>query len=112
MRLFLKSNRVMETDDRIIAILAHLRRGVADIYAQRKLDKLDEETKTQDWEEFVWKIKTMFSDKMKAADVKWKIEIFKQGRKNTANFIIEFNTMAMKTDIDELHVIFLLKKNV
>ena len=48
MRLFLKSNRVMETDDRIIAILAHLRRGVADIYAQRKLDKLDEETKTQD----------------------------------------------------------------
>ena len=70
MRLFLKSNRVMETDDRIIAILAHLRRGVADIYAQRKLDKLDEETKTQDWEEFVWKIKTMFSDKMKAADVK------------------------------------------
>ena len=54
----------------------------------------------------------MFSNKMKAADVKWKIEIFKQGRKNTANFIIEFNTMAMKTDIDELHAIFLLKKNV
>ena len=102
----------MKTDDRIIAILAHLRRGVADIYAQRKLDELDEKTKTQDWEEFVWKIKTMFSDKMKAADVKWKIEIFKQGRKNTANFIIEFNTMAMKTDIDELHAIFLLKKNV
>jgi len=33
-RLFLKSNRVIETDDRITAILAHLRGGVAGIYAQ------------------------------------------------------------------------------
>jgi len=45
MRLFLKSNRVMETNDRIIAILACLRGGVVDIYAQRKLDELDEETR-------------------------------------------------------------------
>jgi len=46
MRLFLKSNRVMETDDRITAILACLRGGVAGIYAQKKLDKLDEELET------------------------------------------------------------------
>jgi len=52
-RLFLKSNRVMETDDRITAILAYLRGGVAGIYAQRKLNKLDKETRTQDWEDFV-----------------------------------------------------------
>ena len=32
-RLFLKSNRVNGTDDRITAILAHLRGGVAGIYA-------------------------------------------------------------------------------
>jgi len=43
----------METDDRIMAILAHLRGGVAGIYAQRKLNELDEETGTQDWEDFV-----------------------------------------------------------
>ena len=48
MRLFLKSNRVMETNDRITAILARLRRGVVGIYIQKKLDKLDEETRTQD----------------------------------------------------------------
>ena len=42
--MFLKSNRVIETDDRIMAILAHLREGVVDIYVQRKLDELDEET--------------------------------------------------------------------
>ena len=52
-RLFLKSNRIMKTDDRIIVILVHLRRSVAGIYAQRKLDKLDKETGTQDWEDFV-----------------------------------------------------------
>ena len=39
-RLLLKSNRIM-------AILARLRGGVAGIYAQRKLDELDKETRTQ-----------------------------------------------------------------
>ena len=43
----------MKTDDRITAILACLREGVAGIYAQRKLDELDKETRTQEWEEFV-----------------------------------------------------------
>jgi len=53
MRLFLKSHRVIETDNRITAILARLRGGIVGIYAQRKLNKLDEETRTQDWEDFV-----------------------------------------------------------
>jgi len=59
----------------------------------------------------VKEFKTTFSDKTKAADAKWKIETFKQGKKNTANFIIEFEALAMKADTDELHAIFLLKKN-
>ena len=36
----------METDDRITMILACLREGIAGIYAQRKLDELDEEIGT------------------------------------------------------------------
>ena len=111
-RLFLKSNRVNRTDDRITAILAHLRGGVAGIYAQKKLDELDEDSDTQDWDDFVKEVKTTFSDKSKAADAKWKIETFKQGKRNTADFIIEFEALAMKADTDELHAIFLLKKNV
>ena len=83
-----------------------------DIYAQRKLDKLDKELKIQDWKEFMKKIKTMFSDKTKVADAEWKIETFKQGKQNTADFMIEFDVLAMKADTDELHAIFLLKKNV
>ena len=68
MQLFLKSNRVIETNNRITAILAHLRGGVAGIYAQKKLDELDEELETQDWDDFIQEIKTTFSDKTKAAD--------------------------------------------
>ena len=93
-RLFLKSNRVMETDDRIMAILAHLRGGVAGIYAQKKLNELDEELGTQDCDDFVKEIKMTSSDKTKAADAKWKIEIFKQGKKNMADFIIEFEALS------------------
>jgi len=47
-RLFLKSNRVMETNNRITTVLACLRGGVAGIYTQRKLNELDKELGTQD----------------------------------------------------------------
>ena len=93
-------------------ILAYLRGGVVGIYAQIKLNELDEELRTQDWENFVKKIKTMFSNKIKAVDAKWKIESFKQEKKNTADFMIEFDILAMKVDTDELYTIFLLKKNI
>jgi len=53
-----------------------------------------------------------FSNKTKAAGAEWKIETFKQGKKNTANFMIKFKALAMKADTNELHTIFLLKKNV
>jgi len=59
-------------------ILAHLRGGVAGIYAQKKLDKLDKKLGTQDWNDFVKEIKTTFSDKSKAANAEWKIKMFKQ----------------------------------
>jgi len=77
MQLFLKSNRVMETNNRITAILAHLRGGVAGIYAQKKLNELDKEIRIQDWDNFVKEIKMIFSDKTKAADAEWRIESFK-----------------------------------
>ena len=52
-RLYLNSNRVMETDDRITMILAHLRGGVVEIYVQKKLDELDKELGTQNCHNFV-----------------------------------------------------------
>jgi len=59
----------------------------------------------------VKEIKTMFSNKTKAADAEWKIEMFKQGKENTADFIIKFEVLAIKADKNELYAIFLLKKN-
>jgi len=57
-------------------------------------------------------IKTTFSDKMKSANAKWRIESSKQEKQNTADFMIEFETLAMKANIDKLYTIFLLKKNM
>ena len=54
----------------------------------------------------------MFSNKMKAVDAKWKIKTFKQEKQNKVDFMIEFKALAIKADTDELHTIFLLKKNV
>ena len=53
-----------------------------------------------------------FSDKSKAADAEWKIKTFKQRKRNTVDFIIEFEALVIKADTDELHAIFLLKKNI
>ena len=104
--MFLKSNKVMKTDDRIIAILVHLKRDIVGIYIQKKLNELDKKLETQNWEEFVKELK------IKTVDVEWRIESFKQGKKNIVDFMIEFEALAMKMDTDKLYTIFLLKKNV
>ena len=111
-RLFLKSNRVAVTDNKITAVLAQLREGVAGIYVQKKIDELENTEDTQDWEEFVKEIKTVFSNKSKVADAEWKIEMFRQGKKHIADFMIEFKALVMKAETDDMHVIFLLKKNI
>ena len=52
-RLFLKSNRVIGTDNRVTAILAYLRGDIVGIYIQKKLNEIDNEEETQNWEDFV-----------------------------------------------------------
>jgi len=58
----------MKTNDRITTILACLRGGIVGIYAQKKLNELDKELETQDWDDFMKEIKTIFNNKTKAAD--------------------------------------------
>ena len=45
-------------------------------------------------------------------DAKWKIELFRQGKKHIANFMIKFEVLAMKAEADDMYAIFLLKKNI
>ena len=52
MRLFLKGNRVMETNNRIITILVCLRGDIADIYTQKKLNELDKKNRNPRLEQF------------------------------------------------------------
>ena len=75
-QLFLKSNRVVATDNKITAVLAWLKWGVVGIYAQKKINELENIGNTQDQKEFIKEIKIAFSDKSKAANAEWKIEIF------------------------------------
>ena len=110
--MFLKSNRVVANNNKITAVLAQLRGSITEIYAQKKIDKLEDIEDFQYWDEFVKEIKTAFSSKSKVADTEWKIETFRQGKKHIADFIIEFKTLAIKTETDDIHAIFLLKKNV
>jgi len=44
--------------------------------------------------------------------VEWKIIIFQQGKNHIANFMIEYNVLAMKVKTDDMYTIFLLKKNI
>ena len=57
-------------------MLARLRGGIAEIYTQKKINELEDNEDTQSWKEFVEEIKTVFSNKSKAADTEWKIEMF------------------------------------
>ncbi len=41
-----------------------------------------------------------------------KIETFKQSKKHIVDFMTEFKALAIKADTNDLHAIFLLKKNV
>ena len=38
--------------------------------------------------------------------------MFKQEKRHIVDFMIKFKVLAMKADVDNLHAIFLLKKNV
>jgi len=42
---------------------------MAGIYAQKKINELEDTEDTQNWEEFVREIKIAFSDKRKTVDV-------------------------------------------
>ena len=62
--------------------------------------------------QFVKEIKTAFSNKSKVVDAEWKIETFKQGKKHIKDFMIKFKALAIKTETNDMHTIFLLKKNI
>jgi len=57
---------------------------------------------------FIKEVKIAFSNKSKATDAEWKITIFKQRKKHITDFMIEFEALAIKTETNNIHTIFLL----
>ena len=95
-----------------MAILAQFRENITRIYVQKKMEKIEEKSNTQDQDEFIREIKTAFSNKSKVVNAKQKIKTFRQGKKHITNFMIEFEALAIKTKTNDMHAIFLLKKNI
>ena len=85
---------------------------MAEIYVQKKINQIEEENNIQDWDNFAKEVKIAYGDKSNIADAKWKIETFKQEKKYIANFIVEFEVLVIKAETNDIHAIFLLKKNV
>ena len=55
-------------------------------------------------------IKTLFNDKSKTVDIKWKIETFKQEKKHIIDFMIEFKVLAIKAKTNDMYTIFIEKE--
>ena len=52
MKLYLRANKVMDTNKKIIAILGRFHRGTAGAFAQQKLDKIEQDDDTPSWDAF------------------------------------------------------------
>jgi len=112
MKLYLRVNKVTDTNEKIIAVLGGFQGETAGAFAQQKLDKIDGGDNTLSWDIFEAELQLVYSDKTKEADTKWHIETFTQEKKHTADFLIEFMALVSKAQTDDQHAIFLLKKNV
>jgi len=112
MKLYLRANKVINTNEKIIAILERFHRGTARAFAQQKLNKIKQDDNTPSWDAFKAKLQLVYSNKTKEANAKWHIKTFTQNRKYIADFLIEFMALASKAQIDDQHAIFLLKKNI
>ena len=112
MKLYLRANKVTDTNEKIITILERFYGGTTGAFAQQKLDKIEQDDDTLSQDAFEVELQLVYNDKTKEVNAKWCIKIFTQGKKHIADFLIEFMALVSKAQTDDQHVIFLLKKNI
>jgi len=112
MKLYLRANKVTDTNKKIIAVLGRFQGGTAGAFAQQKLNKINEGDNTPSWDAFEAKLQLLYSDKTKEADAEWHIETFIQEKKHIVDFLIKFIALVSKAQTDDQYAIFLLKKNI
>ena len=76
MKLYLRVNKVTNTDKKIITVLGRFQKGTAGAFVQQKLDKINGEDNTPSWDAFKAELQLVYSDKIKKTDTKWRIETF------------------------------------
>jgi len=68
MKLYLRANKVTDTDKKIIAVLDRFQGGTIGAFAQQKLNKIDGGDDTPSWDAFKTELQLVYSDKTKDAD--------------------------------------------
>jgi len=101
MKLYLRANKVTDADEKIIVVLGRFQGGTAGVFAQQKLNKIDEGDNTLSWDAFEAELQLVYSNKMKEANAKWCIETFTQEKKYIVDFLIEFMALASKAQTDD-----------
>jgi len=99
-KLYLRVDKVTDTDEKIIVVLGRFREGTAGAFAQQKLDKIDRGDSTPSWDAFEAELQLVYSDKTKEANAEWRIETFTQEKKHITDFLIEFMALASKAQTD------------
>jgi len=112
MVLYMKFHKIDGADDKATAVLSRMRGGTAGHFATHWTDKMEKDNDTIDWDKFEREVKSTFSYGNKKENAEWKIEQFKQGNQQIADYLVEFDVLKSKSDMDDKHLIFLLKKHV
>src|SRR5258708_6787287 len=112
MMLYLIHNRVDDPEQRVTATLSRMGGTLGEFFAMKWTDKMRDSDDTIVWDQFKKDINTLFTDGNMRERMEWKIEEFKQGNQNTADFILKFEVMKKKSKTDDIHAMFLLKKHV
>jgi len=68
MKLYLRANRITGAKDKVTAVLSRFCGGTAGVFAQQKLDEIDEQDNTPSWDAFEAEIKLVYQDKTRKAN--------------------------------------------
>jgi hypothetical protein len=112
MKLFLKFNKVDSPDMKITATISQMRGGTAGNFATHWTDKVANTDDTMDWKAFDDDLTGSFSMGNEKETAQWKIKSFKQGNCHIIDFLIKFHILKMTSKTNDVHAIFLLKKNI
>jgi len=68
MKLYLRANKVTNTNKKIIPVLGKFQEKTVGAFAQQKLNKINGKDDTPSWDAFETELQLVYNDKMKEAN--------------------------------------------